>query len=140
MDNSTENSFNGVIPLTNVTSETVDKSEYIDFSFYDKVCFKDNDGLSPSKPGRCLCISHQTGGLMCYHVLTQTGKVISGSMLQRVTNIELSTDEVKETFGNFDAEIHQRLKADNRGYKGSKPNQQDLADILEEDPDFAEDF
>ena len=32
------------------------------------------------------------------------------------------------------------VEADNRGYKGSKPSQQDWAYMLEEDPDFAEDF
>ena len=46
---------------------------------------------------------------MCYHILTQTGKVISRSMVQRFTNIELSTDEFKENFVKFDAYIHQRL-------------------------------
>ena len=40
----------------------------------------------------------------------------------------------------FDTEIHRRLKADNRGYKGSKPSPQDWADMLEEDPNFSEDF
>ena len=41
---------------------------------------------------------------------------------------------------NFDTQIHLRLKEGNRGYKGPKPSTQDLADILEEDPDFADDF
>ena len=75
--------------------ETVDISKYLDFGFYDKVWFKDNAGLSPNEPGRWLCISHRTGRLICYHILTQTGKVISRSTAQRVMNIELSTDEVK---------------------------------------------
>ena len=78
--------------------------------------------------------------MICYHILTQTGKVISISTVQQVTNLELSTDEVKETFVNFDTEIHQSLKADNRGYKGSKPSPQDWADMLEEDTDFPEEF
>ena len=70
------------------------------------VCFKDNDGLSTNESGRWLGISHYTGGLICYHILTQTGKVISRSTVQRVTNLELSTYEVKETFAKFDTEIH----------------------------------
>ena len=77
---------------------------------------------------------------MCYHILTQTGKVISRYTVQRVSNIELSTDEVKETFVKFDTLIHQRLKADNRGYEGSKLSPQDWADVMEEDPDFSEEF
>ena len=41
-------------------------------------------------------------------------------MVQRVTNLKLSNDEVKETFVKFDSEIHRRLKADNYVYEGSK--------------------
>ena len=52
---------------------------------------------------------------MCYHIHTHAGKVTSRSMVQRVTNIELSTDEVKETFVKFDTVIHQRIKLDNHG-------------------------
>ena len=102
MTHSPQNSVNGGIPLTNVTGETVDIFEYFDFGFYDKLWFKDNSGLSPGEPGRWLGVSHRTGGLMCYHLITQTGKVISIFTVQRVTNLELSTDEVKETFVNFD--------------------------------------
>ena len=77
---------------------------------------------------------------MCYHILTQTGKVISRSLVHWITNLELSNDKVKETFVNFDTEIHRRIKADNHGYEGSKPSPQDWADMLEEDPDFVEEF
>ena len=45
---------------------------------------------------------------MCYHVLTQIGKVISISTVQRVTNIDLYTDELKKTFVKFDTEIRGR--------------------------------
>ena len=98
MTHSSSNCSNGGIPLTNITGETVDISEYIDFGFYDKLYFKDNDGVSPIEPGRRLGISHQSGRLICYNLLTQTGKVISKSTSQWVTNIDLSTDEVKETY------------------------------------------
>ena len=47
---------------------------------------------------------------------------------------------MKETFVKFDAEIHRRLKADDRGYEGSKSNPQDWTDMMEEDPDFKEEF
>ena len=81
-----ENSVNGGIILKNVTVQTVDLSEYPDFSFYDKVWFKDNYSLSLIEPGRWLWISHRKGSLMCYHKLTQTEKVISIYKVQQVTN------------------------------------------------------
>ena len=77
---------------------------------------------------------------MCYHKLTQTGKVIFRSTLQKVTNTELSTDELKESFMEFDAEIHLRLNADNYGYVISKLSPQYWAHILEEYPNFSEEF
>ena len=92
MNNSSENNVNEGIPLTEVTRETVDISKYLDFGLYEKLWFKDNYGISTSEPGRWLWISHWTGRLMCYHILTQAGKVISRYMVQRVKKLELSTD------------------------------------------------
>ena len=40
----------------------------------------------------------------------------------------------------FDTEIQQRLKSYNRGYEGFKQSPQDWADMLEEDPYFADKF
>ena len=75
-----------------MTSKIVDISEYFDFCFYEKFRFNDNAGLSPNEPLRWLCISHQTGGLMCYHIITRTGEIKSRYTVQRVTNLELSND------------------------------------------------
>ena len=66
--------LNGCVPLTDVTGETTDISELLDFGFYDEVWVKDNAGLSPPEPGRWLGVSHRTGRLMCYHILKQTGR------------------------------------------------------------------
>ena len=46
-DSSSENSINGDIPLKNVTRDTSD----IDFGFYYRFWFKDNNDLSPSESG-----------------------------------------------------------------------------------------
>ena len=35
------------VPLAEVTGETSDISEYLDFGFYEKIWFKDNAGVSP---------------------------------------------------------------------------------------------
>ena len=85
--NSSVNSVNGGINLTNVTGKNVDVSEYLEFFFIEKVWFKDNDGISPNEPGRWLRIPHKTGRLPCYHILINIGKVIPRSMVNRVTNI-----------------------------------------------------
>ena len=137
---SSAGSLNGQIPLTNVTGETPDISEYLDFGFYDAVWFKDNAGLSPNEPGRWLGISHRTGRNMCFHVLTQRGTVISRSTVQRVTNLEMSTSSVKDIFSQFDATIAAKCKSPERGYVGDKPNPEDWADLLHTDEDFRTEF
>ena len=71
---STTVSINGVIPLEQVTDETPDVSEYLDFRFYNMVWYKDNNGLGELLTGRLLGLLSRTGRLVCYHVLTQTAK------------------------------------------------------------------
>ena len=61
--------INGCVPLTRVTGETADISEYLDFGFYDYVWYKDNAGLGPQLPGRWLSVAEHHGNLMCYYVL-----------------------------------------------------------------------
>ena len=128
------------IPQESVTGETQDISEYLDFGFYDRVWYRDNAGLGPELPGRWLGVSHNTGRLMCYHILTQKGTVISRSTVQRVTDMEIQKRDINEIFVKFDVEIHRRLKAEQRGYEGAKPDPEQWADLMEEDEDFAEEF
>ena len=130
----------GTIPITEVTGETSDISEYLDFSFYDPVWYKDNAGLSPAQPGRWLGVSSRTGRLMCYHVLTQKGTVISRSTVQRVTNLEQQTAKVIDIFTKVDEGIQQKFKSPDRGYKGDKPNPDDWVDLIESDEDFRTEF
>ena len=68
--------LNSGIPRKHITGETEDISEYLDFGFYDQVWYKDNAGLSEEKLGPWFGVSHNTGRLMRYHILTQTGSVI----------------------------------------------------------------
>jgi hypothetical protein len=56
----------GACPLKEVTGETVDISEYLDFGFYDHISFKENAGLGVTSIGRWLGVSHRVGGLVSY--------------------------------------------------------------------------
>ena len=122
LTHTTAGTLGSIIPLQQVTGETPDISEYLDFGFYDKVWYKDNAGASPFEPARWLGVSDRTGRLMTYHILTQRGTVISRSTLQRVTNLELSTDSVKSIFNNFDTLIATKFKTGQMVYNGDKPN------------------
>ena len=141
LTHSSAGSIEGSVPITQVTGETADISEYLDFGFYKQVWWKDNAGLSNFEPGRWLGVSHRTGRMMCYNILTQRGTIVSRSTVQRVTNIEKTTSEVKDTFHKFDEAIQQRMKSCNEaGYIGDKPNPDHWADLLENDEDFREEF
>ena len=133
-------SLTGCIPMAEVTGDGVDISEYLDFGFYDAVWFKDNAGLSPPKPGRWLGVASRTGKLMTYHVLQDNGKVLARSTVQRVTNLEKKTADVRNIFETFDKQLHQQLKTKDRRYDGCKPNPEDWADLIEADEDFRSEF
>ena len=79
LTHSTSGSINVAIPLEQVTDETPDISEYLDFGFYDQLWYKDNAGLGELLSERWLGVSILTSRLMCYHILTQTEGVISRS-------------------------------------------------------------
>jgi hypothetical protein len=80
-------------------------SEYLDFGFYDHVSYKENAGLGATAIGRWLGVSHRVGGLMSHWALTQNATVMSRMTVQRVTNLEKETDEMKAGIKEFDAEI-----------------------------------
>jgi hypothetical protein len=95
----------GACPLEEVTGETVNISEYLDFGFYDHVSFKENTGLGVTSIRRWLGVFHRVGGIMSYWILTIKGTVISRITVQRVTALEKETDEVKAAVVEFNREI-----------------------------------
>ena len=133
-------SIEGSIPLTNVMGETVDISEYLDFSFYDKVQYKDNAGTSLEEPARWLGVSHRIRRLICHNVLTQHSTVILRLTVQRVTKLEKTTASIKNPFEKFNTAIQSKLKCINREYVRNKLNSDNWADLLEEDEDFRKEF
>ena len=77
---------------------------------------------------------------MTYHVLTKKGTVLSRSTVQRVTTLELSTENVKKIFTEFDASIDAKFKSKPSSFQGDKPNPEDWADLFSEDQDFDDEF
>jgi hypothetical protein len=132
--------IDGGIPLQKVTGETVDISNYLDFAFYDHVVYRDNAGLSESKIGRWLGVAKNVGTMLTFYVNTQTGQVVSRSSVERVKDIDKRTDEMKRKLVEFDVEIKKRLKFDDLGTDGDKPDPNQWADLLDVDPDFRDEF
>ena len=117
----------GCTPIESVTGETVEISEYLDFEFYDRVCYHENAGLGKRLHGIWLGVSHRIGSLMSYYTLTQTGSVISRTTVQRVTNLEVQIDYHKVLFAEYDSETRRRFKEDDFQVEGDKPIPEDWA-------------
>ena len=85
--------------MKNLTVDTIDLSEYLDFDFYDPVWYWDT--LSEEKCEalyrRWLGISHRVSAGMCCWVLNEQGDVISQSTVQHVTKEDLWNSTLKET-------------------------------------------
>ena len=133
---------NGQTPLEIVTGETPDISEYTDFGFYDRVWFRSNGGIAEPQIGRWLGVSHKVGPLMSYWILPQSGIPISCITVQRITNAEIATDEIKAKLKIYDSKINEKMKAkdiDNGKEMGEQPAWNRLS-LDKEDNDFIEEF
>ena len=82
----------GRMPLESLTGETTDIYQYLDFGFYNRVCFKEDAGLGETALGQFLGVSNKFGSLMIYCIVPESGILLSRTTVQRVTNLEGHTD------------------------------------------------
>jgi hypothetical protein len=130
----------GGVPLEDVTGETVNISEYLDFGIYDRVWYHENAGLGVPKLGRWLGVSHNRGSLMSYYVLTENGDVVSRTTVAPMTTLEMGTDVNKQRMADYDKRIKDRFGDDNFPDEGGKPDPSDWADLYEHNEDFWQEF
>jgi hypothetical protein len=128
--------------MEQVTGETLDISEYLDSRFYDWVWFKDNAGLGGNCIGQWLGIAHLVGNLMSYWILMDAGRAIARTTVQRVTNLEQTTDEVRQRCQQFDQRVTEILNDANHIIPhGDNIVLQDWNDFpIKDDPDFVDEF
>ena len=107
----TSGHLNACTPLEQLTGETPDISEYLDFSFYDLCRYNDNAGLGETQLGWWLGVSH-IGSLMSHWILTIRGHVISRTTISWVTNLEMQEDLNKSRISEFDTALKDRLNDD----------------------------
>ena len=94
--------MDGGVHLENITGETEDISDYLDFGFYDRLWFHVNAGLGERGLGHWLGVSHSTGVVMSYWTLKANGYVVSRTTVQRITNLESDISENQLMFSYFD--------------------------------------
>ena len=137
----------GRTPCEQVTGETPDISEYLDFGFYDWVHCDGNAGLGETMLGRWLGVSHRVGNSMTYYILQKNGTVVSRSTVSRVTDVELMTTNVKTACQEFDRQIADRLRDENHVIPpdvdagGDMPRDWTIIPELDQgDPDYEQEF
>ena len=145
MTTSFASNLQGRTPIEDLTGETPDISQYLDFGFYDRVWFKENTRLVETKLGRLLGVSHEMGSLMSYWVLPVSSIPISWTTVQRVTNLESQTNQCKKLFEDYDRKIADRYKEEFIGDQyltrhGDKPNIAIWAELAEDNEVFHEEF
>ena len=97
--------LSGRTALEQLTGETPEILEYLDFTFYDWCWYNDNAGLGEMELGQWLGVSHHVGSLMSYWILTQKGNVILCTTISQVTNLETQVDSTKSRLQEFDTAI-----------------------------------
>ena len=74
-----------------VTGETPNISEWLDFEFYDLVWWLDNTKQHPFEKrqlARWLGISHCVGSDLCYWLITESGKLMSKTFVEHVVQAD----------------------------------------------------
>ena len=97
-----------------VTGDTPNIAEWLDFSFYDLVWYLDRDGKPDLtdddwKLARWIGISHRVGSRMCYWLITQSGKLISKTSVRHVTRTDYQEAEVKRRIDEFNTKFEERM-------------------------------
>ena len=137
----TTQSLRGHTPLEELTGETPDISEFLNFSFYDHVYVWENAGLGERTLARWLGVSHHIGSQMCYFIIKGNSQILSWTSVQRVTQLELQTDEVCSSLSTLDQGICDRLNDANHVLLTGKDQPIDWRRIdVEQDPDFLDEF
>jgi len=132
----------GRTPLEIITGETPDISEYLDFEFYDWVLYRGNAGLGEIELARWLGVSHRVGRLMSYWILPESGIPVSATTVQRMTNDERSTDEMRRRMTQYEDKLKVLFDAPSATISSGLQNVDSsrIIDPDNEDPEFFEEF
>ena len=130
----------GGTPLELITGDAPDISECLDFGFCDFVQHQSNGGLDVPRSGRWLGVSHRVGKLMSHWILPQLGTPMSVTTVQRVTNLEKKTDEMKKQKDDFQLSVQTRWDARTSTVESPPTDEKNVPSLENEDEEFVEGF
>ncbi|KAG7370061.1 reverse transcriptase RNA-dependent DNA polymerase [Nitzschia inconspicua] len=97
-----------------VTGQTPEIGEYLDFGFYDTVRWWDRPGKpdstdDPRRLGKWLGVLHNVRSDMCYWLVTETGKIVSKTSVERVTQEDLRNPDKNKSIKVFEDALTERF-------------------------------
>ena len=121
-----------------VTGQTPDISEWLDFEFYDLVWWLDR----PTKPNitddtrrlaRWLGVSHRVGSDLSYWLITESGKIISKTSVEHVTRDDYLQADKKAEIEEFNSRLEESLDDANFMIEGEGEFESMYLDDIEDD-------
>ena len=115
-----------------VTGDTPDISEWLDFEMYDLVWWWDRPGKpdvtdKARRLGRWLGVSHRVGSDLCYWIITNSGQLVSKTSVEHVTQDDYLQPDTRKEIEEFNRQLEERLKDDNFILKDEAGNPLGLA-------------
>jgi hypothetical protein len=128
--------------IEQVTGDTPDISEWLDFDFYDLVWYWDSPHLSMTdenpKLGRWLGVAHRIGSDMCYWIINEKGNVLARTTVQHVPEIDLKTDQLKAKAETFEKALNDRLNDANFVAENAESEGFYMEDVTYDDDEMEE--
>lgn len=99
--------------IEEVTGDTPDISEWLDFTFYDWVWFwtsgQGSMDVNPSL-GKWLGVAHRVGSDMCFWILQGNGTVVARTTVQHVTRDDVEQEAIRDNMDRFKAQLFECLE------------------------------
>ena len=89
-------------------------AKWLDFEFYDLVWWLDRHG-KPNvtddirRLGRWLGTSHRVGSDLCYWIVTESGRLVSKTSVEHMTQEDYVQEGMKEQIEEFNKKLEERL-------------------------------
>ena len=105
--------------MEEITGQTTDISDWLDFEFYDTVWVLNRTSIKMDTvdderlPAKWLGVSHHVGSDLSYWLLLGSGKIVSRTSVQHVTQSDMRDDILKKRIDEFEETLEERLNDEN---------------------------
>ena len=101
--------------MEEITGQTTDISDWLDFEFYDTVWVLNRTSMKMDRvydkrlPAKWLGVLHHVGTDLSYWLLLGSGKIVSRTNVQHVTQSDMRDDILKQRIDEFEETLEEQL-------------------------------